>query len=479
MDLFETLMITSSPVVSGLIWFVILNIALYIARLPAHLAITAFSRVVRAGFRLTARSLVHLQQRLVARNRAVLLNAGMEASERIISREFERMEGTVQRELSNYPALHRRINEEFTKIEDDYQQSSVVPPAPMAWTKVIEEAAKIPAQSAPVIGEILESIHCSIIKAHDKALEAYRKTTVDRHQHLKDIVPRWRNIQRSLDLVGGQIESLVDRTKTIAKHLREYDQIIKRTDNAERILSSSSYTQFFMSSFLLMIAIGGAMVNFRLIALPMGEMVGASKVAFGWTIAQIAALWIILLEMALGLFLMESLRITRLFPVVGALKDKTRVIMAWVAFGFLLSLASIEAGLAFMHEILMEDHLATNAIIRGDEAAMVVSSYAWITTTAQMGMAFILPFVLTFVAIPLESFIHASRMVLGMLVTCLLDGMIWLLRLLGTTFYRIGHLLRSFYDLLIAAPLWIERMFFAKYAKRKSVSHSHQAGLGN
>jgi hypothetical protein len=34
----------------------------------------------------------------------------------------------------------------------------------------------------------------------------------------------------------------------------------------------------------------------------------------------------------MGLFLMESLRITRLFPVIGALPDKTRVRMIWVSF---------------------------------------------------------------------------------------------------------------------------------------------------
>ena len=32
----------------------------------------------------------------------------------------------------------------------------------------------------------------------------------------------------------------------------------------------------------------------------------------------------------MGLFLMESLRITRLFPVIGALPDKTRVRMIWI-----------------------------------------------------------------------------------------------------------------------------------------------------
>ena len=39
----------------------------------------------------------------------------------------------------------------------------------------------------------------------------------------------------------------------------------------------------------------------------------------------------------------------------------------------------------------------------------------WITTAAQMGMGFTLPFALVFVAIPLETFVHSLRTVLGLL----------------------------------------------------------------
>ena len=45
----------------------------------------------------------------------------------------------------------------------------------------------------------------------------------------------------------------------------------------------------------------------------------------------------------MGLFLLESLRITRLFPVISALPDKMRTRMIYITFGILLLLASIEA----------------------------------------------------------------------------------------------------------------------------------------
>ena len=134
------------------------------------------------------------------------------------------------------------------------------------------------------------------------------------------------------------------------------------------MLSSSSLVQFFVSVFVLAIAIGGAVINFNLIARPMAEMVGGTNFIGTWQVADIAALVIILVEVSMGLFLMESLRITRLFPVIGALPDKWRVIMVWTTLGLLTALASVEAGLAYMREVLLQDELATSALLRGDGA---------------------------------------------------------------------------------------------------------------
>src|SRR5699024_5376896 len=137
------------------------------------------------------------------------------------------------------------------------------------------------------------------------------------------------------------------------------------------------------------------------------EMVGGVNTIGGWQIADIAALVIILVEVSMGLFLMESLRITRLFPVIAALNDRLRIRMIWVVFTILLFLACVEAGLAFMRELLLQDELATSAALRGAAGGYTPPEHMWITTAAQMGLGFVLPFALTFVAIPLETFIHS------------------------------------------------------------------------
>jgi hypothetical protein len=176
--------------------------------------------------------------------------------------------------------------------------------------------------------------------------------------------------------------------------------------------------------------------------------------------ADIAALVIIMVEISMGLFLMESLRITRLFPVIGALPDKMRVRMIWITFSILLLLASIEAGLAYMREVLLQDELATSALLRGGEVAADNGSL-WITTAAQMGMGFILPFALVFVAIPLETFVHSLRTVLGLVGIGLTRFLALVLRVLGNGFRHLGTLTERLYDLPLFVPLWLESRLVA------------------
>ncbi|NIR31209.1 MAG: hypothetical protein GWN84_18245 [Gammaproteobacteria bacterium] len=465
MSFYDVFMIAPDPIVSGLIWFVVLTVGLYLARTPMHQAIKSSTRVLHNAFRITATSVLHAERKLDQRNREVLLSTGREAAERIIEREIERMDATIRRDLAEYPSLHRKISEALAKIDEDYKQSSEVPPSPLAWTQAVEAVAKIPSKADPMVVEILEDIHKSLIKAHDKALVEYRKASSNRHNLLKNIIPHWRGIQKRLEEVDKHVNSLLERSAIIGRHIDDYKEILGKTDRAIRILSSSALNQFFISAFVLAVAVGGAVINFSLIARPMAEMVGGQTLVAGWRIADVAALVIILVEISMGLFLMESLRITRLFPVIAALKDVVRYRMVWITFSILFILASVEAGLAFMREMLLEDELATSALLRGDELATGVGEFTWITTAAQMCMGFILPFALVFVAIPLESFVHSMRTVLGMLGVIFLRALAYVLRLMGNVARHAGSVLRDVYDLIIFVPLWIERI--AKVNGRK------------
>ena len=456
MTLADIFMITPNPILSAIIWFSLLVVVLYFGRIPSHALINSLSRIVHNGMRLSAKATLRAQHWLEQRNREVLLAHGREAAERIIEREFDRIDASVRKDLSQYPALHRHLSEEITHIDDDYKQSTEVPPDPPAWAKAVEAVASIPGKD-PLVAGILEDIHTSMVRANTTAIEEYRKASHKRHEHLKNMMPHWRNVKQILERVDKNIQSILTRSQAIDRYMDEYENIVRKTERAVRMLSSSSLTQFFISLFVLCVAFGGAIINFELIALPMSEMVQQKTEIMGIETYRIAALVIILLEISMGIFLMELMRVTRLFPVIGALNDKMRLRLAWTAFGFLTVLACVEAGLAWMRDWLIVD---TKSVELGAEAFK--NQQTWIITTAQMGLGFILPFILMFVAIPMETFVHSLRTVLGIVGVGFLHFLAWFLRIIGNTAFVMGRVLVHLYDLIIFLPLWIEKMFRAR-----------------
>jgi len=455
---FESLLgITPYPGFSAVLLGVVAIAVLYLARGSAHHVLLTICQAVHDILQLAVQAITATEKKLVQRNHEVLLAAGREAKERIVEREFVRVGAAVQRDLAGYPGLQRALSDAITHIEEDHKQAAEVPPEPTAWVKAVEVVAKLDRQELSV-GPLLSDIHASLVKAQSAALKEYRDASAKRHGLLQRMMPHWRRIQLTLDRVGKSVDSLIERSRSIDRHLAEYREILQGTDHSIQVLSSSSLVQFFVSALVLSVAIGGAAINFSLIARPMAEMVGGTSFVGDFRTADIAALVIIMVEISMGLFLMESMRVTRLFPVIGALPDKLRVRM----------MAGVEAGLAYMREILMQDELATAAILRGG-AATTESPFMWITTAAQMGMGFTLPFALVFVAIPLETFVQSLRTVLGLLGIGALRLTRLVLRLLGSAFVHAGTALVRIYDIPIFMPLWIEHRWRGPSPKRSVV----------
>jgi hypothetical protein len=454
MSMTSLLAITPWPAVSAVILLTLLVVALYLARRTAHQAIRAITDALGRGLRLASHAVARGEERLAARNREVLLSAGREAKERIVEREFVRVGDSVRKDLANYPTLHRALSESIIRIEEDQEKAVEVPPEAPGWVQAVKVIANLDAKNGGT--EILEDIHKSMIRAHSEAMDDYRKASGERHALLRKMMPDWRRIQETLGRVNKNVEIVLERALAIDRHMQEYDDIVRGEDRAVSILSSSSLVYFFVSALVLSVAAAGAAINFTLIARPMAEMVGGTSFIGNFRTADIAALVIIMVEISMGLFLMESLRITRLFPVISALSDKMRRRMMFVTFVILLLMASIEAGLAYMREVLLQDELATSAMLRGDGVAAAVNEHLWITTAAQMGMGFILPFALVFVAIPLETFIHSLRTVLGLIGIGFMRALSLLLRVLGNGMRHIGTLAERIYDLPLFFPLWIE-----------------------
>ena len=445
---------TMSEIINSPIFWIIVWVILCIGRDQLHLAIRSFIRIVHNGMRLTSVSILRAENRLVQRNREVLMAEGLEEAERSVERKFERINTAVERDLAKYPSIHRKLSEIVTKLEDDYNQSADVPISLPNWVTIIEAIANIEHTGDSLVSNMLEEIKDTLESQHKTSIDNYQSSTKKRHELLSKMLPLWRRLQKIIGEVGTSINNLNTRSQNIDRFMDDYEQIKNKTDGALRRLSSSSLTQFFIASLAMLIAIGGAVINFNLIALPMSEMVGGASYIGSFKTSDVAGMVIILLELSMGLFLMESLRITRLFPIIGSMDDKKRTWMIWISLILLTVLAGIESSLAFMRDRIAADMEALRQSLAGVEQTAQAKSL--IPMVGQMVMGFIFPFVLAFVAIPLESFVKSSRTVLGILASSLLRILAFILRLIGNILFHFGNFLIKLSDLITFPRLFMD-----------------------
>ena len=455
MPIANMLSITSNPFLSMLIWVALLLAALYFARKPFHRVIGSLCRIIYNVMRLTAASVLSVEKKLVRHNREVLMAAGLEKAERMVESEFGRINTAVIRDLESFPHLQRQLTELTTRLDEDYRSSADQPPSLPNWLPVIESIANIEHSGDSMVANMLGEINRTLKEQHKSAIDNYRSSNAQRHSILNKMLPVWRKVQKGLDTVDKSIGNLKQRAKRIDRCMDEYEQIRLQTDQAARMLSASSLTQFFIAGMFLIIAFGAALINFNLIALPLSSMVGVASHIGPYKTSDVAALFIILIQLTIGLFLMESLRITRLFPAIGSMDDKMRHMMGWITFALLATLAGVGSALAYMSDQIAQNMEALRLTLSpGLDQTGIMTSL--IPTVGQMIIGFILPIALAFMPIALESFIAASRTVLGIVTAGALRFLAFVLRLIGNAGYYFGRLIINLYDLTIFPSIWLE-----------------------
>jgi len=444
---------------SVLALLVVAMVVLYTARTPMHGLIRSLGHAIGGPLRLAGRWLFATADEMRRRNKEVLLAQGRRETGQRIEREFERVNLIVKRDLQGYPMLQRRLLEEITRIEEDCKKCGEVPPPPPDWVDAVAAVAQIKTGGGEVVQKILEEIRLTIERIHDKAIAEYRTAFEERHDILESAMPHWRSVDTTLKQVDKKVTGLQDSAAAVDAQMDKYQKIAAKADEAESVLTNSAFTQFAIATLVLAVALGGAFVNFKLIALPMSEMVGAADyLTASLRTSEVAALVIILVEASMGLFLMESLRITHLFPRIANLNDQTRRRMIWISLVLLVTLAGIEAALALMRDMLIADK---QALLQSLAATQPVVSDGWIgriPTAGQMILGFILPFALAFVAIPLESFIHSARTVSGVVLVGLVRASAFIARVLANVARHASRVLLHFYDLLVVVPLMVEHL---------------------
>jgi hypothetical protein len=461
MSLLQSLLIWPDRMALSILVLVLIAIPfLYAARKPFHALILSITKMISNPMRLGSRWLVRSAQRMRERNRQVLFSHGGHELKMSIDREFERVTTLVQRDLEGYPVMQRKLMDEITRIEDDYKRSGEVPPPPPEWVVAIEALAKIKSSNDGVVERILGDIRGSLESIYQKVVAEYRNAYKGRHNILKSFLPFWRSVSQTLSQVDRNVTSLKESAAKIDANVLKLDKIAARNNDAANSIVASISTQFFISGLVMLIAIGGAFVNFKLIALPMSAMVGGGDYIVGdLQASELAALVIILFETLMGMFLMETLRFTSLFPL-GNLTEKMRRWLMWASLSILLVLAGVEVGLAVMRDLIVAADVALKTQL-GAGAGAVPMETGWVTkipTFGQMILGFTLPFALAFVAIPLEYFVSSGRTVVGAGLELLLQGLAFVLRILAGLVRQGGHIAVMFYDVLIFAPLGIERL---------------------
>ena len=442
---------------SFLVLFFLITIFLYAARTPAHNVILSLCNLAGHALRFASHWLLHTAEGLRQRNKSVLLAHGQAEVTAQIEREFERVTALVEKEMGEFPALQRKMMDELTRIEEDYHRCGEVPPPPPEWVEALSTIANLKS-GGDIAKKMLEDLHKSVQKIHDKTISEYRRSYEDRHKILKSLMPFWRSVDKSVKTLDSNMVNLTGNAKAIDMHMYRYEEMRARTDKSEHTLAISAFVQLAISSLVILIAAGGAFINFKLIALPMSEMVGASDyITTNLRTSDVAALVIVLMEASMGLFLLESLRITHLFPTMSSMNDAMRKRVMWAALILLIILASIESSLALMRDMLIADKAAMLHELATVQPVVTDSLLTHIPMVGQMVMGFVLPFVLAFVAIPLEVMVYSLRTVTGVVLVMLMRACSFILRFTAMILSRLGRVLLSVYDITIVLPLMVER----------------------
>lgn len=393
---------------------------------------------------------------LRTRSRQALLAAGTLDLHRKLDREFHGIDKGFAEKLEQYTRLHRRLDALLQQLDDDYKQCSDSPAEVPGWSAAVQAIAQIPNPSDPNVHKVLEGIRKSSHDAEKKALAAYREATGKRHALLGKMSRHWKEVRGLLSRMQEAVAVAMESTHRIDGYVSEYQAIREDEEKAARLLNYSAVKLFVVSVIVLAIAVGGAFINFQLIALPMSELVPAGARIGGVPVATVSALVIVLMEAAVGIFVMDMLGITELFPKLSGIPSAKRQLILGVGLAALFLLASVESSLAILREQIVEADAALKLALAGESGAIAAATDSRIPVIGQAVLGFVLPWVLAMVAIPLEMLLDSGRHVLASVGVFALQALGHLAHVIGRVLAYATGLIASLYDVYIAVPLRLE-----------------------
>jgi hypothetical protein len=447
------------PVLSLFVVWVVSAVFLWAGREPMLQMLRALVESLQQGFEGVARWCQTLASSLRERSRESLLAAGTLELQGKLDHELHRIDEGFSDKLEKYAALHRRLDELLLKADSDYRSCGDAPPEVPGWTNAVETIANIPTTGDPNVQKVLEGIRKSLHDSERKALESYRSESTRRHKILGGMSGCWREMRSLMTKMKDIVSQALETATRVNGFAEQYESLRSDREAAARALSYSAVKLFVISLLVLGIAFGGAFINFQLIALPMSELVPAGARVGGFPVSTVSALVIVLMEAAVGFFIMDLLGITDLFPKLASIPARRRRMILTLALCGLLFLASVEASLAILREKIVEADAALKMALAGSETAAVnEASSSNIPMMGQAVLGFVLPWILAMVAVPLEMLLDSGRHVVATLVAAVCGGFGNLCQVLGQLIHSLGRMIPSLYDVYISIPLRIERL---------------------
>ena len=439
-------------------------IFLYLARTPLHLALQSLDEGIAGGLTKISIWINNLVEKMREKSKKVLLESSIADCEQKIAHEFKRVEVSYTKHLADYPKLHLKLDESIATIDADYKECGQAVPEAPGWNNAVESIANMKgaASGDRIIEKMLKELHKSAVDGEKAALAEMRKTAGQRHKILSALAPTWNKILKTMNTVNTKVDLVLETSGKIDKYMKEYESVRNGGADSIDILSSKATKLFIFSTLVIVIAGFGAFINFNLIALPMSELVPAGTRVLGLQVSDVSALVIVMLEIVLGIFLMEALGITNIFPQIASMTLSKRRILLYAALLGLLFLASVEAALAILRENIAETNAATTQALAGKMATTSSTEGSQITVIGQATLGFVLPWILAMVAVPLEMLIESSQHVLNKLLILVIVLVGYLIGIIGHLISTIMKIIIHLYDAYIIIPTKIGNLFPSK-----------------
>jgi len=294
---------------------------------------------------------------------------------------------------------------------------------------------------------------------------------------LKTEAPR---VIAASDKLGKIEQRFTQGVDTVNKTFADFEETLRSPDRIKVAGKQSIIIPWLIALLITAIALSGVFLNFFLIERPMAEIVGEGARIGGIGLPTFAAMIVIFLEFVAGVVLMDAAGFTRLIPAFHSMSDGGRRIMFWVAFAFLAAFSFLEATLAIVREQIIENsaetsrlaasllspELAATAQAAADQAAAADPSALateeapkglQLATVAQLILAVLIPWLLATAALPLETIIRNTVFMLQIAGGYGLLGLSFICKTFAVALKSIGLFVLAVYDLIIFAPLWVER----------------------